>query len=137
MPILFIIVFLIKKKRDRYGENHDLYLKEVAYKNFQKNFAKIKLGASDQQFFESLSKTVREYIGHKVSIDGMAMTPIDVSRHLQERNVSDKIYERISSILKECESGQYGGISLGEAEKKKMLSMSKSAVAKLEKELKK
>lgn len=54
------------------------------------------------------SRGVREYLGDKLGLEGLALTPYDARERLQAQGVAEDLARRVEAVLQRCEAAQYG-----------------------------
>ncbi len=131
MPlIIFIFLYLLTLRKQRYEEDKGLLRKTKAYKNFKNRVDSFKKG---QIKIADLSNIFRAYLGDRLNFDGMALTPIDVEKKLKDKVSSADLILSVKELLSLFEFGSYGGeVSTSISE---LLKQSTALVKRLEKEI--
>ncbi|MBT6325462.1 MAG: protein BatD [Bdellovibrionales bacterium] len=129
LPLLNLLFYFFTKSKQRKSRDLGLLRKEKAFKNYKSEANKISL---DENFFNDTSLAFRRYIGNKLNVDGLAVTPIDLERVLAPYRISTGIEHEILQLLKSFEKFQYGGSS--SVSKKEFKKHVDSLVKKIEKE---
>ncbi len=104
MPMIFLIARVFRARRDKFLSNDVLRKKSKAYQKFSKNYSKI-----NKDVPLELSAILREFIGDKIGLDGLSLTPVEAFERLQSKGVADKLSVSVKNILKDCEAMLYGG----------------------------
>ncbi len=129
LPLLNLLLYFYIKNKQRKSSDLGLARKEKAFKNYKSETSKISL---DENFFNETSLTFRRYIGNKLNVDGLAVTPLDLGRVLSPYGISIEMENEIMNLLKSFEKFQYGGSSsISKKEFKKQVDL---LVKKIEKE---
>ena len=107
IPIIYLITFVLMQRHQRFKNDIGHQRRSVAYKKYLKNSKGLK--TDDPKVLEKYSNTLRQYVGDKLNIDGLALTPIDVERRLSLKNVSQELTVEVKNFLRTCEMGTYSG----------------------------
>ncbi len=115
LPIFSIVLFLYEKRKLFLSSDKSWYNFHYAKKLFDKEFKKLDHFDSNKAIY-----LLRVYIGHKLKIDGGALTTSQAITLLQERNISKNILELFKTIGDRCDLVIYAGQSLSSEEIKKL-----------------
>jgi len=134
----FFAVFIVKRARDRSSGDPGSARMKNAYRNFTKNFSEAKkaLDAQDDQFYQTGSKALKDFIGDRLNIAGQALTPQDLEG-LLGGDVSAETLEELKSLLEFFDSGQFGFRKCSVEERKAVLGRMQKAVEHLNRVLRK
>ena len=110
-PILFIILFLLLRKRKIEERSNIVLMKSkratrTARKRLSKAKSYLKEG-KDEQFYDETLKALWGYLSDKLSIPVAKLSKDAVRESLNSRSVSEDTINQLISILDHCEFAQY------------------------------
>ena len=105
MPLFYLVLRGAKRRRDRLASDHGLVRRGLAFKQFSRAYGKLRL---EEGMVEKASQILRQFLGDKLNIDGLALTPRDVERF----EISIELQKDVKEFLQQCEMGVYGGFRL-------------------------
>ncbi|MBI5426702.1 MAG: protein BatD [Nitrospinae bacterium] len=106
--ILFLTAYLYHGHRLRLRYDPAYYRSRGAYKLAMRRLEQISARAPvPKEFAREISKTLREYVGDKLDLQGTACTPREVEAKLKERNFREEQALSACRLLEKCEALQY------------------------------
>jgi hypothetical protein len=105
-PILYAIIFVLKRRQDRLSGDSAYIRREKAYKQFQ---TAAKTLPYDHTFCAHASIAFRTYLGDRFNLAGGALTSADTDSKLRPFGVAEEAIQKIETFLQVCEVAQYGG----------------------------
>ena len=132
---IFVFLWLLRRRfvkvhKDRY------YLRRIkAFSNAKKRHSKLKKIEDKKEFCMYSAKSLKLYIGDKLGVDGLALTPIDMERYMTSKNINADLISKAKEFINKCDSANYGGYSLSENEIREMREKSINIVKQIEKEV--
>ncbi len=105
-PILYAIIFVLKRRQDRLLGDAAYMRREKAYKRFQDEAKRFPCNGA---FFAQASVALRTYLGDRFNIEGGALTSSDTDSKLSPFGVAEETMQKIETFLRVCEVAQYGG----------------------------
>lgn len=103
----YIVILLIKRRRDRFSSDVGLSRKRKAYREFNTRLKGLDINGA---FFQNASLLLRDYLGNKFNLEGQALTPMDTYPKLSPHGLSKDSIKKVEDFLRECEAGQFGGL---------------------------
>lgn len=135
---LFILLFIINKKRIKENANVSLMktkkANKVAKKRLKKSTHFLKTGEKEA-FYEEVLRALWGYMSDKLSIPLSELSKDNTSEILANSNVSDEVITDIIDILDICEFARYAPAA-GEGEMDKLYNKTISTISKLENQIK-
>ncbi len=136
--LLFIVIFLLRKKKMKENQNVMLVKNKKANKFAKKRLNKasgfMKHGQKEA-FYEELVKALWGYVGDKLGIPGADLSKDNARIEMQAKNVDDEYIDQILDIIDRCEYARYAPAT----EETKMDTLYKDAIkviSKLQQKLK-
>ncbi len=105
-PLCFLIIFLVKRERDRRFTDIGYARRKKAWIEFERGIKKARglLRQGDSRKLHAhLARTVRAYLGAKMNLTGEAQTPIELKEALADRLSDPALPEEIYTLLQELE----------------------------------
>ncbi len=112
-PLAYVVVFLIKKKQDRFSTDSGYARSSNAMKQARKRLeeaVQLSQGTDPRQCLALLTRTFKSYLGDKLNVTGDAMTPEEIKEILQRRMGQIPLVERAEKLLRELEMRQFAPI---------------------------
>ena len=98
---ILLFDFLSRKRKSLKGLNKDLYRQKDSLKKFEKNLSNVD-GLGSFKLFQ-------EFIGDLLLVDGNALTGLEITDKLREKNVSEATLARIKETIDKVEMSRFGG----------------------------
>ena len=133
LPLLNFLIWIGFKRREFGVQNKDLIRSRKALASFRTDLKKVNVSSSD--FVEKFSKVVRNYLGDRVGLDGLALTSHDLERHFQGK-LEQSTLQELLSVFEKFEMASYGGGDIPLDQKKMLMDRASELMSKMEKELK-
>ncbi len=114
--IVFAAVITLKKRRDRLSTDISYARRLKAPRKAGKGIKEAEdyLGSNmTQEFYDSVFRTLREYLGNRFHASTGGITVEDVDPLLKGHNVEESLVESIKTILRECDMARYAPSALG------------------------
>ncbi len=108
--ILFLIVCSLKWYKGKQVAQSDLLRRKNAYKNAVKSFKGLDLLLKDNkcaEFYAQLANITKQYLGDKLGLAGMSLTPQEIQAKLKAANLPQDIISNIGKLMQECEFCQF------------------------------
>ena len=125
-----------------YRRKKDLLLEDLGYARLQRAPKKARRGMAEarklveegkqEEFYNSASKTVREYLGDRLNIPPGGITH-QVVDELREKGVSKDLLETLSSFFGSCDNARFAPSSISSQEMEDTLELMSTLIDRLEK----
>ncbi len=111
-PLVFLGTLLFERRRLRYASDVRLRRRHRARRRLRRCLGELRK-ASDDPTADSrqASRCLREYIGDKLGMEGLALTAADIDQELRSHGVDEELVERAHRLLARLEASQFGGLS--------------------------
>ncbi len=109
-PFAFLLIFLVKRERDRRFTDLGYARRRKAWIEFQKGIKKARgmLRQGDSRKHHAhLARVVRAYLGAKMNLTGEARTPAELKEALAVRLNNSTLPEEIHALLEELDHRQF------------------------------
>ena len=106
-PLLYLAGLAAARRRHRYRQDRGLERRRRALARARRRLRRID-GGDDAETCEALSRCLREYLGDKLGLEGIALTAEDARRHLAESGLGSQRVERVGRLLDRLEAAHYG-----------------------------
>lgn len=106
LPFLNLFWRFYLHGREKHLSNTAQMRKSGAYKKFKTQIGKVK---NKNNTIEATSSVFKEYLGDLWNVDGGSLTPIDLDRITQNKNINENVLTEVKGLLKDYERYQYGG----------------------------
>jgi hypothetical protein len=83
-------------------------------------------------FYDSVFRTLREYIGNRFHLASGGITVDDVEHVLKERNIEASVMDKIKNIFAKCDMARYAPAELGAEKRESTLKELKETIDFLE-----
>ncbi|GAF02344.1 hypothetical protein JCM21142_3978 [Saccharicrinis fermentans DSM 9555 = JCM 21142] len=141
IPVLiFMIVFVLYRKRMHENENLHLVKNKKANKMAQKRLKKSSafLKAKDHEaFYDEVLKALYTYLSDKLYLPVSELNKDKVSMLIEERGVESEVKDELISILDTCEFARFSPESGASEEMDKLYKRALSNISKLDNQIKK
>jgi len=108
-PAVWVGLFLFQRRRQRYSADRGLARREKALRRARGGIRKVAAGGDEApETLRLASRTLREYVGDKLGLEGSALTPAEVAVHLREAGVDGTEADRLHAFLDRLEEARYG-----------------------------
>ncbi len=134
--VLFVSVWMIKKRKEKLSRDIGYARRLAAPKKARKGIHKAEQYLRKNktiEFYDSVFKTTREYLGDRFHIPSGGITSDVVDHTLKAVNVNDVILGKLRNIFKECDMARYAPSALTTAGMEDTLKDLKEAIDYLEK----
>ncbi|MFV1975067.1 MAG: BatD family protein [Candidatus Scalindua sp.] len=134
--LLFVSAWMFQKRREKLSSDIGYARRLAAPKKARKGIHKAEQylnKESAQEFYDSVFKTTREYLGDRFHIPSGGITSDVVDNTLKARNIHDDILGKLRNIFKECDMARYAPSALTKANMEGTLKNLKEAIDYLEK----
>ncbi len=136
IPVLiFAALLTLKNRRDRLssdiGYARRLKAPRKAGKGIKEAEHYMKENMPDK-FYDTLFRTLREYIGNRFHIATGGITADDVDQLLESHNIDASVQESIKEIIKECDLASYAPAELNAQKREAVLQSLKKVIDHLE-----
>lgn len=133
--ILLAAIISIKKRRDRLNADIGYARRLKAPRKAKKGIreAELHLGNNNMRdFYDTVFRTLREYIGNRFHLTTGGITVDDVERLLEGHNVDTSVTGKIQNIFAECDMARYAPSELGPGKREVTLKNLKEVIDHLE-----
>ena len=86
------------------------------------------------EFYDSVFKTLQEYLGNKFFIPPGGITGEVVDKILKPKGIDKNVLKSLKDIFMECDLARYASLESGETERKKMFLKMKEILSYLERQ---
>jgi hypothetical protein len=134
--VLFVSVWMIKKRKEKLSRDIGYARRLAAPKKAGKGIRKAEQYLrknKTSEFYDSVFKTTREYLGNRFHIPSGGITSDVVDHTLKAVNVNDVVLGKLRNIFKECDMARYAPSTLTTAGMEETLKDLKEAIDYLEK----
>lgn len=116
-PVIFLGVFLVQRRRQRFALDSSLRRRHHALRQVRTGLKEVQqAGISNEEVAQAASRCLRQYVGDKLALEGSALTPSEVEQQLRDRGVDEEWVHQTYDLLQQLEVAQYGGEPLVAAE---------------------
>ncbi len=105
-PALYLGLLAAVRRRRRLREDAGLERRRRARARVRRRLRR--LAARDGGSVEELSRCLREFIGDKLGLEGVALTPAEARQGLIDHGLDEAIVEEAGRLLTSLEAAQYG-----------------------------
>jgi hypothetical protein len=105
--LLYLFGLAAARRRARYREDTGLQRRRRALARARHRLQRISHD-SDATMTEELSRCLREYLGDKLGLEGIALTAADARHRLAERGLEPPQVEEVGALLDRLEAAHYG-----------------------------
>ena len=109
-PFVYLAALLAARRRRRFREDASLERRRRALALARRRLRQIERGDGDAT--EALSRCLREFLGDKLGLEGIALTAADARRHLTERGLPGERVDEVGRLLDRLEAAHYGAAGL-------------------------
>jgi hypothetical protein len=132
----YLLILVYVQARRRKMADPALHRSRTAYARFKKNIGRLKsIDRTSPEAFGALLDSVRQYLGDKLRINGIAMTYADIRNRLESRDIDSQLLNQLEDFFVLCEQGSYGGNSSFPKSFDELLQSCSQLIRKLESEL--
>lgn len=110
-PVAFLAFAIWQRRREGMSALQAGRRRRTALKRSLQAVSQVRAGLKKggvQQAAALASRTVRDYLSAKLSIEGRAMTPMEARALLQARGTKAQLASEVEEYLGRCEAAQYG-----------------------------
>ena len=133
--LLFISLLIINKKRERLRTDlryaRRLEARKRAKRGIQKVEKILKKG-KPVEFYDSLFKTIQEYLGNRFCLPSPGITGEVVDDVLKSKGLDEDILKKLSDIFVECDQARYAASLFGRTEMENIFYQMKEVINYLE-----
>ena len=108
--LLFLGLSISQRRKEREASDDSIRRRRIAWPEARAQLKALKPGQSSLQ---DASRVLRDFLGHKLNLEGGALTPTDTSTQLTAAGLNDDIVGRTQAFLSQCEQAQYAGPGSG------------------------
>ena len=130
--VLYIFLYYQKNMRNKLKLDVKKIRRNKAFGIFNKQFKTLK---HQVNFASHASTMLREYLGDKLQLDGKSITTFDLDKIFLHSQISKTTLIELKNIFAKLDNFQFGGITISDQEKDKLLVTLVKIVKKLEKEI--
>jgi hypothetical protein len=133
--LLFTLIMTLKKRRDRLSTDIGYARRLKAPRRAGKGIKEAEQYLHNnmtRDFYDSVFRTLREYIGNRFHMATGGITVDDVEHVLKDRNIEASVMERIKNIFTECDMARYAPAELGVEKRENTLKELKETIDFLE-----
>ena len=109
--LLYLSALAAARRRHRYRLDAGLERRRRALARARRLLQKI-VGDSDGGMTEALSRCLREFLGDKLGLEGIALTAADARRHLAGRGLEQGRVDQVGNLLERLEAARYGSATV-------------------------
>ncbi len=134
--LAFLTVFSLNMRREKHKKDAGLLRKKNAYKKALKNLegtSSILKNGHQANFYAEISKTIKGYLGDKLGLPGIALTPQEVEDRLNTAGFNGDLIKQIKELMEQCDACQFGSLSTGHTECQLVYKNTKQMLKQLEK----
>jgi hypothetical protein len=134
--VLFVSVWMIKKRREKLSSDIGYARRLAAPKKAGKGIHKAEQYLRKNktiEFYDSVFKTTREYLGDRFHIPSGGITSDVVDHTLKAGNINDGILDKLRNIFKKCDMARYAPSAITTSGMEDTLKDLKEAIDYLEK----
>ncbi len=102
-PLAYLGLWAAARRRRRYREDRALARRQRAAARARRRLKRVEGGDA-----EALSRCLREFVGDKLGLEGVALTPQEVRNHLARHGVDEAAVASAGRLLDRLEAAQYG-----------------------------
>jgi hypothetical protein len=137
MPLLLLVAaWIVQRRRERLstdiGYARRLSAPKKAGKGIREAGHLLNKG-EPAAFYDSVFKTLREYIGDRFHIASGGITADIIDNELKKKDVDEKVLLQLRNIFRECDMARYASSELGPENMKNTLSALQEVIDHLEK----
>ena len=136
LPILAIfIVWAGKRYRDKYMSDEQYVRQRRANKlSKQRLKASYELmeSGNSKEFYATISSTLRQYLGDKLSLPPAGITGSEISQLLRERGLDEDTAQLLKHCLDECDYARFAPVEGGKEEMKTILQHTETIIDQIE-----
>ena len=122
-PLTFGVVFLWDRKKRHMETDQAYYRRKKAFKCWKRKRRAI-LSIADKdlnEFYSQTSRSLKEFIGDRISVAGQALTPREIDQKLGALDISKDLRHHLQEILHTLEKGVFGALHQNADERKDLL----------------
>ena len=105
---LYIAAWAAARRRHLYRQDSGLERRRRALARARRRLKRLGGGGNS----EELSRCLREFLGDKLDLEGIALTAEDARRHLTERGLDRRRVEQVGTLLDRLEAAHYGSAEI-------------------------
>ncbi len=105
--LLYLAALAAARRRHRYRQDAGLERRRRALARARRQLRHLDAEASGSTT-EEISRCVREYLGDKLGLEGIALTAADARSHLSSRGLEQDRVEEVGGLLDRLEAAHYG-----------------------------
>jgi len=135
--IIFVLLFVIRRRTEKLRTNLRYARNLRAYKKAKQGIKKAKYLLSQEktrEFYDSILKTLKEYLGDKLHITHGGITSDIVDGVLRHKAINKEILKTLDDIFKECDIARYALLERSSKEADILFGKVKKVIKLLEKE---
>lgn len=110
-PLIFAAGFLMQRGRQHWQRNIGEAQRRGALKKARRALMHAKKATKSREVYHELGRVVRGYLGDKLGVNGLALTPSEAAVLALEHGCDSATGKQLKDLLGRCESQQYGGSS--------------------------
>lgn len=108
-PMVFAATVLVGRRRRRFQSDATLRRRRDASRRARKALRRL-AGLEPAEAYEAGSRCVREFVGDKLGLEGLALTPPEVEECLREQGVDEDLVRDTRRFLEGAEASRYGAL---------------------------
>jgi hypothetical protein len=113
-PVGYVAFWVVDRRRRHYLVNSHLRRRRGALRRARQQLRVARGGGGEGTPEGAASRCLRGYIGDKLGLEGSALTPGEVRRHLAGRGVGEALLGRTCGLLERLESARYAQATASE-----------------------
>ncbi len=113
-PLLFLGLLIADRRQRRFQADAGLKKRRIALRTARRSLQQLtgSAGAEIRTVADLGSRCLRIYIGDKLGLEGIALTPKEVRQHLGDNGVTDELADEVHQLLERLEAAQYGAATV-------------------------
>ena len=106
-PLLYLAAFAAARRRQRYRQDAGLERRRRALSRARRHLKRIGEARAGNPT-EELSRCLREFLGDKLDLEGVALTAAEARHHLAARGLPQERVDEVGGLLDRLEAAHYG-----------------------------
>lgn len=136
-PLIFFLALVVQQKQKEKLSTDISYARlKLSRKVVKKGLAKARRLADQQkpkEFYAEISRTILEYIGHRLNISSLGMTNQQIKDILIECGMAEAAVKKVIGILETCDFARFAASSSGQEEMRESLAEAREIIGLLRK----
>jgi hypothetical protein len=112
LPLLaYLAALAVARRRHRYRQDAGLERRRRALARARRRLRRIR-GEADGRASEALSRCLRQFLGDKLGLEGIALTAAEARDHLAAAGLREERVDEVGGLLERLEAARYGAAGL-------------------------